>query len=308
MKRMALLALLLPAPAGAEPLTVVLDWFVNPDHGPIIVAERQGWFDEAGLEVEIVAPADPADPPKMAASGQADLAITYQPQLYLQHAEGLPLVRVGTLIDSPLYCVMARAEGPVAGLADLKGRKVGFSVAGIEEALLHTMLRTNGVEPAEVEFVNVNFALTPALAAGQVDAVAGAFRNFELHQIAATGSQGRCFLPEQNGVPVYDELIYVANPETMDREAVATFLKVTERAAAFIAQHPQEAWDVFRGWSAEVDDTLNAAAWGDTLPHFAAHPMALDEARYADFGRYMQQVGLIPGAPGVQEIAVDLGR
>ncbi|MCE6949866.1 ABC transporter substrate-binding protein [Cereibacter sphaeroides] len=308
MKRMALLALLLPAPAGAEPLTVVLDWFVNPDHGPIIVAERQGWFDEAGLEVEIVAPADPADPPKMAASGQADLAITYQPQLYLQHAEGLPLVRVGTLIDSPLYCVMARAEGPVAGLADLKGRKVGFSVAGIEEALLHTMLRTNGVEPAEVEFVNVNFALTPALAAGQVDAVAGAFRNFELHQIAATGSEGRCFLPERNGVPVYDELIYVANPETMDREAVATFLKVTERAAAFIADHPQEAWDVFRGWSAEVDDALNAAAWGDTLPHFAAHPLALDEARYADFGRYMQQVGLIPAAPGVQEIAVDLGR
>ncbi|WP_096784735.1 ABC transporter substrate-binding protein [Rhodobacter sp. CZR27] len=308
MKRMALLALLLPAPVAAQPLTVVLDWFVNPDHGPIIVAARQGWFDEAGLEVEIVAPADPADPPKMAASGQADLAITYQPQLYLQHAEGLPLVRVGTLIDSPLYCVMARAEGPVAGLADLKGRKVGFSVAGIEEALLHTMLRTNGVEPAEVEFVNVNFALTPALAAGQVDAVAGAFRNFELHQIAATGSQGRCFLPEQNGVPVYDELIYVANPETMDREAVATFLKVTERAAAFIAQHPQEAWDVFRGWSAEVDDALNAAAWGDTLPHFAAHPLALDEARYADFGRYMQQVGLIPAAPGVQEIAVDLGR
>ncbi|MCE6967390.1 ABC transporter substrate-binding protein [Cereibacter sphaeroides] len=308
MKRMALLALLLPAPVAAQPLTVVLDWFVNPDHGPIIVAARQGWFDEAGLEVEIVAPADPADPPKMAASGQADLAITYQPQLYLQHAEGLPLVRVGTLIDSPLYCVMARAEGPVAGLADLKGRKVGFSVAGIEEALLHTMLRTNGVEPAEVEFVNVNFALTPALAAGQVDAVAGAFRNFELHQIAATGSQGRCFLPEQNGVPVYDELIYVANPETMDREAVATFLKVTERAAAFIAQHPQEAWDVFRGWSAEVDDALNAAAWGDTLPHFAAHPLALDEARYADFGRYMQQVGLIPAAPGVQEMAVDLGR
>lgn len=172
MKRAALLALLLPAPAMADPLTVVLDWFVNPDHGPIIVAERQGWFAEAGLEVEIVAPADPADPPKMAASGQADLAVTYQPQLYLQHAEGLPLKRVGTLVESPLYCVMAKAEGPVQGLADLKGRKVGFSVAGIEEALLHTMLRTNGVEPAEVEFVNVNFALTPALASGQVDAVA----------------------------------------------------------------------------------------------------------------------------------------
>ncbi|MGC9445869.1 ABC transporter substrate-binding protein [Cereibacter johrii] len=306
MKRAALLALLLPAPAMAEPLTVVLDWFVNPDHGPIIVAERRGWFAEAGLEVEIVAPADPADPPKMAASGQADLAVTYQPQLYLQHAEGLPLKRVGTLVESPLYCVMAKADGPVQGLADLKGRKVGFSVAGIEEALLHTMLRTNGVEPAEVEFVNVNFALTPALASGQVDAVAGAFRNFELHQIAAAGSEGRCFLPEENGVPGYEELIYVANPERMDREKVAAFLKVTERAAGFIADHPEEAWEIFRGWSAEVDDDLNAAAWGDTLPHFAAHPMALDADRYAAFGRYMAEVGLIPAAPEVAEVAMDL--
>ncbi|SNX68840.1 putative hydroxymethylpyrimidine transport system substrate-binding protein [Cereibacter ovatus] len=308
MKRLALLALLLPGPAAAEPLRLVLDWFVNPDHGPIIVAQQMGWFAEAGLTVEIIPPADPADPPKLVAAGAADLAITYQPQLYLQHAEGLPLVRVGTLVENPLYCVMAKADGPVQALSDLKGRKVGFSVAGIEEALLHTMLRTNGVQPSEVEFVNVNFALTPALAAGQVDAVAGAFRNFEPHQIAATGSEGRCFLPEENGVPAYDELIYVANPQRMNRDTVATFLAVTERAAAHIAAHPAESWQTFRGWSPEVDDTLNAAAWGDTLPHFAAHPAALDPARYDAFGRYMQQVGLIPAAPAVAEIAVDLTR
>ena len=125
----------------------------------------------SGLAVEIIAPADPADPPKMAAAGKVDLAVSYQPQLYLQHEAKLPLVRVGTLVNNPLYCVMVDADGPVKSLADLAGRKVGFSIAGIEEALMHTMLRSNGVDPKDVEQINVNFSLTPALVAGQVEAV-----------------------------------------------------------------------------------------------------------------------------------------
>ena len=69
----------------------MLDWFVNPDHGPIVIAEEKGFFADEGLEVEVIAPADPADPPKMVAAGRADLAVSYQPQLHLQVQEGLPL-------------------------------------------------------------------------------------------------------------------------------------------------------------------------------------------------------------------------
>ena len=51
------------APAAAtDKITLLLDWFVNPDHGPIIIAEEKGYFKDAGLEVEVIAPADPADP------------------------------------------------------------------------------------------------------------------------------------------------------------------------------------------------------------------------------------------------------
>ena len=45
----------------------MLDWFVNPDHGPLIVAQEKGFFADQNLEVEIIAPADPSVPPKMAA-------------------------------------------------------------------------------------------------------------------------------------------------------------------------------------------------------------------------------------------------
>ena len=94
-----LIALTLGSPALAQDkLTLILDWFVNPDHGPIVIAEEKGFFAEQGLEVEVIAPADPSDPPKMAAAGKADIAVSYQPQLHLQVQEGLPLMRVGTLV------------------------------------------------------------------------------------------------------------------------------------------------------------------------------------------------------------------
>ena len=194
------LALVAPA-AAAEKLTLMLDWFVNPDHAPIIVADAQGYFAAAGLEVEIVAPADPNDPPKLVAAGQADVAISYQPQLHIQVDRGLPLTRIGTLVATPLNSLVVLADGPVKAIADLKGRKVGFSVGGFEDALLGAMLGQHGLTLADVELVNVNFALSPALLSGQVDAVIGAFRNFELNQLALEGRPGRAFYPEEQGVP-----------------------------------------------------------------------------------------------------------
>ncbi|KZY31349.1 ABC transporter ATP-binding protein [Roseovarius sp. HI0049] len=304
MKRLILPLLLLAQPALAQDkLTVALDWFVNPDHGPIIIAQETGIFAEHGLEVEIVAPADPADPPKMAASGQADIAISYQPQLHLQVAEGLPLKAIGTLVATPLNCLLVRADGPIETLADLKGRKVGFSVAGVEEALLSAMLKPAGLGMADIELVNVNWSLSPSLMSGQVDAVIGAFRNFELNQMEIEGVEGRCFYPEEEGVPPYDELIYVANPEHVDEAAAARFLAATEEAVQYIVNHPQESWEVFAGTSRELDDELNAKAWVDTLPRFALRPAAMDAGRYARFERFLFEAGLIEAVKPVSALS-----
>ena len=300
--------LVLSAPAFAQDkMTLMLDWFVNPNHGPIILAQELGYFADAGLEVEVIAPADPSDPPKMVAAGQADLGISYQPQLHLQVAEGLPLIRVGTLIASPLNCLLVMADGPVRTPADLKDRKIGFSVAGVEEALLAAILTKHGLALADVELVNVNWSLSPALMSGQVDAVLGAYRNFELNQMAIEGLEGRCIFVEEQGVPAYDELIYVANPDSMDAEMINRFLHATELATQYIVNHPQEAWEIFSGTAAELRDELNTRAWRDTLPRYALRPAALDAGRYARFERFLRDAGLVEGLRLVSDLAIDTG-
>ncbi|MEX0276452.1 MAG: ABC transporter substrate-binding protein [Ruegeria sp.] len=306
-KLMTAIALLTAAPAWAEDkMTVLLDWFINPDHGPIIVAQENGYFAEQGLDVEIVPPADPSAPPRLVAAGQADLAVSYQPQLHLQIHEGLPLKRVGTLVATPLNCLLVLKDGPIKSPADLKGKKIGFSVAGVEEAVLSTVLGKYGVKLDEVELINVNFSLSPSLMSGQVDAVIGAYRNFELNQMDIEGAPGTCFYIEEEGVPPYDELIYVANPETMDLEKITGFLAATEKATQYIVNNPQKSWEIFASTSTELQDELNARAWVDTLPRFALRPAALDAGRYSHFEAFLKNSGMIDSIKPVSDIAIDV--
>ncbi len=301
-------AMLTATPAfAADKMTLLLDWFINPDHGPIIVAQEKGFFADQDLEVEIVAPADPSDPPKLVAAGQAELAVSYQPQLHLQVAEGLPLTRVGTLVATPLNCLLVLKDGPIQNIADLKGGKVGFSVAGVEEALLGTILKTHGLSMDDIELVNVNWSLSPSLMSGQVDAVLGAYRNFELNQMEIEGVEGKCFYIEEEGVPTYDELIYVANKDKMDPDMLRRFLRATELATQYIVNHPVESWEIFAGTSAELQDELNEKAWVDTLPRFALRPEALDEGRYVRFEQFLADAKLVEGTRPVSELAIDLG-
>ena len=295
------------APAAAqEKLTVLLDWFVNPDHGPLIVAQEMGYFKQLGLEVELIAPADPNDPPKLVAAGKGDIAVGYQKQLPLQAEQGLPLVRIGTLIDTPLSTMVVLRDGPVKTLADLKGRKIGFAVAGFQDAVVGAMLETAGLTVKDVTMVSVNFALTTALLSGQVDAVIGAFRNFELNALDLKGKPGRAFYQEEYGVPPYDELVFVANKNRLNDPRLPKFIAAVERATLYLINHPDESWKLFIKGRRELDDELNKRAWRDTLPRFAHAPAALDIGRYERFAQFLKDRGLLKTVPPVESYAVQL--
>lgn len=308
MRPLFLFALLLISSQSiaADKLTLILDWFINPDHGPIIIAAENGYFAEQGLEVEIIPPADPADPPKMVAAGKADLAISYQPQLHLQVHAGLPLVRIGTLVATPLNCLLVLQDGPIKTLADLKGRKVGFSVAGVEEALLGAILKPHGLGLSDIELVNVNWSLSPSLMSRQVEAVIGAFRNFELNQMDIEGIPGRCFYLEEEGLPAYDELIYVANRKDVADDRFVRFLAATEKATQYIVNHPQKSWEIFAATAKELQDELNKRAWRDTVPRFALRPAAIDAGRYARMEAFLYEAGLLDRKIPVGEFAIDV--
>jgi putative hydroxymethylpyrimidine transport system substrate-binding protein len=136
--------------------------------------------------------------------------------------------------------------------------------------------------------------------------VIGAYRNFELNQMAIEGRAGRAFYVEEEGVPPYDELIVVAHRDRVADTAMAEFVGGLERGAQFLVNHPDEAWKLFAGHKAGLDDELNRRAWRDTLRRFALRPAALDRKRYERFGRFLEAQGVVEKLPPTARYAVEL--
>jgi putative hydroxymethylpyrimidine transport system substrate-binding protein len=287
--------------ASSQDITVLLDWFINPDHAPLIVAEQEGLFEKAGLKVTLVEPADPSLPPKLAAAKKADLAISYQPSLMVDLNNSLPLMRVGTIVNSPLNSLVVLADSDIQSIKDLKGKTVGFSVGGFEDAVLGAMLETHGLTLNDVQLVNVNFALSPSLYARQVDAVIGAFRNFELNQMDIDGRSGRAFYPEEHGVPTYEELIFVAHPDYAGTAKIERFLDVMDQATQLILDSPDVMYRSFVSYRPDdLDNELNRRAWRDTLPKLARETRQTDADQWDRFAQFMTDRGLIQKLPSTE--------
>jgi putative hydroxymethylpyrimidine transport system substrate-binding protein len=290
------LALMTAQPAMAqqgEKLTLLLDWFVNPDHAPIILARERGLFAKHGLDVQIIEPSDPSAPPRLIAAGQGDIAVSYQPSYTRAIGSGIPVIRLGTLVSTPLNTLTVLADGPVKTLADLRGKTIGYSGSGIQDMMLKAMLKSVGMTEADVKLVNVNFALSIALVSGRVDAIIGGFRNFEGTEIEIAGKKPRMFFPEEHGVPGYDELIYIVKQDRIADEKFRRFLAAVEEATMVLFNDPDGTWASFIKAYPKLDDRLNKQAWGDTLRRFQATPAAVDPERYMRIARFMQEFGII---------------
>lgn len=296
------------APSQPQKLTVVLDWFMNPDHAPLFVAQEKGFFKAEELDVKLIGPADPTDPPKWVATEKADIGITYEPQFMEQVDAGLPLVRIGTLIDQPLNCLATLKENNVKSLADLKGKRIGSSSNGLSSIMLKVMLEKNGLTANDVELVNVRYNLSQSLLSRKVDAVTGMMRNFEIPQLELTGHPVNAFYPEKNGIPNYSELIFVAKIDRIHDKRFSRFIAALNKATIYLQQHPQPMWQQFAKRYPEANNEVNRRAWFITLPYFSKNPANFNAPEWQQFTAFMQQNGLIKKAQPVSRYAVMLKK
>jgi len=291
---------------AADKLTLMLDWVMSPDDAPLIATKLSGAFAANGLDVEMIEPADPNAPPRMVAAKQVDLCISYEPQIHLMADQGLPLVRVGTLVDTPLRTVTAVGDGSIKELADLKGHKIGYPIAGVAEAIVGTMLQSVNLSISDVTLVNTGFQQVQALMSKQVDAVVGTFRNYEVEELKLNGAKPVVFYPEEHSVPIYDELIFVAHKDSLKDPRFLKFMTALRSGTIFLLNHPDEVWDEYVKEYPDRNNELNKISWRATLARFSKNPASLDRARYEKFEEFMLTHKLIDKKVPVDDYAVQL--
>jgi putative hydroxymethylpyrimidine transport system substrate-binding protein len=287
--------------ATAEPqrIELALDFYVNPDHAGVFAAIEKGYFEQEGLDVRPRVPSDPSAPIKQVAAGRADLAISYEPEVLLAKDQGLDVVAVAAIVDSPLTSLISVSKAGIESAADLDGKTIATAGIPYQSDYLETILATAGLSPSDVDEVNVGFSLLPAVIGGRADAMLGGFRNVEGVDLRLRGLNPRVVPVDELGVPTYDELVLVAKGSSVEKDPdrIRGFISALAEGTAYAVSHPQEASNFILDAGRGLDPTLTRAEMDATLPLLEPQPGKpygfMDDAEWSAFAEWMAEEELL---------------
>lgn len=307
-----------PAPAkeGAplHKLTIMLDWYPNAVHSFLYAAQQNGYFAEEGLDVDIQMPADSNDALKLVAAGKVDLALSYQPQVLMARGEQIPVKSVAAIVRHPLNHLMVPADSGIKSPKDLVGKTAGYSSVPLYEAMLKTMVRTDGGDPAAVSLIDVGFDLIPAISTGRVDGIIGGFINHEQLILEKEGHPVTSLNPTDYGVPDYYELVLVASEQGLQKSQadIQKFINAARKGQKFVEEQPQQALDLLMAHedaTAPLDKDIEAKSLQILLPLMDAgdEPFGYqDPESWKKVQKWLSDNGLLTGEVNSQEAFVNL--
>jgi len=277
------------APRGA---TLVLDFAPNAAHAGVYAARRQGFYDDAGVDLAIRQPGESTDGPKLLAAGRVELAILDIHDLGIARERGLDVVGAMPIVQRPLASLIARAGEGVARPRDLEGRLVGVTGLPSDEAVVDSEVAADGGDPGAVRRVTIGFNAVAALAAGRVAAATG-FWNAEGVALRRRGVPVRIFALDRYGAPPYPELVLAASRATVEREPelLGAVVAATRRGYALAVRDPERALDDLLAEAPGLDRGEQAAQLRALLPDL--RPAPFDPAVLRAWARWDLAHGLL---------------
>lgn len=296
------------SPPPVEPLTIMLDWFLSPQHAPLLIAQIRELYQAQGLEVMLKPPADPSLPVKLLAAGEVDAALARQPLLHLSNHDDAGLVRIATLMETPLNAVIVAGDVAPENHAALATRTYGYTTREGAELIVPLLVpeivrQTDDYVPAR----NVHYDGERGLQEGSIGVLADGFYNALPAQLATDGISASVVSYADLGLPRHDGLVLMVNGDTLNRrKQIWQHLVIAlENAANWIAEHPERAWDTLVEAYPALDNSANADAWPDIVRRMALRPAAVDTRRYQRLEAFLHQRGIIQTLLPTSALAVD---
>jgi ABC-type nitrate/sulfonate/bicarbonate transport system substrate-binding protein len=201
--------------SGTDDASLLLDFTPNAVHTGIYTALARDFDGAEGVRMRVRTPSDSTDPVRLLTAGRVDLAVMSISDLAIAREGGADLVGVMALVQRPLAAVLAQPS--IRSPRDLEGRRVGVTGLPSDVAVLDSIVRGAGGDPAKVRRTTIGFAAVPSLLSRRVQAATG-FWNAEgvaLRRERRGPGRFRTFRVEQFGAPPYPELVVVATATTL---------------------------------------------------------------------------------------------
>ncbi len=305
----ALCAALIGCGGAAEPSSdqvgLTLDWYPNADHAGIYLAQSEGFFEDAGLEVELRQPSDPATVLQLVAAGQSEFGVSYENEMTNAVARDIPVQSVMAIMQEPLNSIISLEGSGITEPEDLVGKRVGYAGQSFGTAVIDTVLRAAGEHPSDVEKINVGLDLRPALTSGRVDAVVDAYWNIEAVELAQEGFETNVIRLPEVGVPSYNELVVATNDAYAreNPETVRRFVEALVRGHQYALENPEAARDALLAANEQLDPEVVDQTLELTVPVFEAERIGYqDPEEWQLYVGWAVENGVLPGLIEVDEV------
>ncbi len=290
---------------GLEEVTLTLDWYPNADHAGIYLAQSQGFFEDAGLEVEIQQPSDPAAVLQLVAAGQSEFGVSYENEMTNAVARDIPVQSVMAIMQEPLNSIISLEDTGITEPEALAEKRVGYAGQTFGTAVIDTVLREAGQDPSDVEKINVGLDLRLALTSGRVDAVVDAYWNIEAIELAQEGFETNVIRLPEVGVPNYNELVVATNDAYAQEnpETVRRFVEALVRGHQYALDDPGTARDTLLAANEQLDPEVVDRTLELTVPVFEAERVGYqDPEEWQLYVDWAVENGVLPEPVEVDEV------
>jgi putative hydroxymethylpyrimidine transport system substrate-binding protein len=282
---------------------------------PWVVAMKKGWYKQAGLDIEYQFPSTPSDPARFIGIGQADLTVSYTPDLLTAKSKGLDVKAVASVFDRNVEGLMVWDDSGITTPKDLEGKTVAIYDFPMAQLNWQTFAAHYGIDTSKVKKVSEGNYGVPLIVSNKVDAIDAAAPSELVDAEQQAGKNARFWVYlKENGIPDFYWFVIAGNGKWVAAhpDAVKKFVSVTERGVQWAMAHPKEAVQIFHDeYPKDVSLKLATAAWDQILKYdrdrFVAGKPAgwMDPQIWASYEQFLMQHKFLTSDVDVNSLLTD---
>ncbi len=298
-------------PESPVDASIQFGWHPNVENMATIVAEQKGYFEDEGLNIEIMPGGPEVTADAQIVSGNADMGILSSEALANAVLNEAPLVGIGATYQKSPSAILALAESGIEEPSDLEGRD--FGVSQTDMRVYEPFFESVGVDVEAVNMVDTG-ADPAALASGEVDAMSSVMPN----QPVVLRDQGY----ETSEIPLADydynrwSGALVVREDSLEdegeREIVLAMARAIERGLQDAVEDPLEAGDiVYEAYAAdlgleEATQLEGASVWASltTADERETGLLRIDEEGVASQQEFFDNTGVDIDADAIFDVEV----
>lgn len=283
-----------------EKITFVLDWTPNTNHTGLYVAESLGYFEEQGLEIEIVQPPeDGAD--ALVASGKAQFGVSFQDTMApgVSGDNALPTTAVAALVQHNTSGIVSRKGEGIDSPKGMEGKKYATWDGPIETAMIQNVVEADGGDYGKVEMIPSTVTdEVSALQSESVDAI-WIFYGWAGVKMEQEGLETDYFaFKDINPVFDYYTPVVIANNTFLEEEpeTAKKFMTALKDGYEYAIENPEEAAEILCEASPELDKDLVTASQKYLADQYKAEVEQwgyIDGERWNAFYQWLNENGLV---------------